>query len=66
MLAPICLFTYNRIKETKKTVEYLKNNKLANHSIIYFVLWWHNFLQFFWCFWHSNKSVIIIYYSNND
>jgi len=35
MLAPICLFTYNRIKETKKTVEYLKNNKLANKSILF-------------------------------
>lgn len=30
MLAPICLFTYNRLEETKHTVEALKNNYLAN------------------------------------
>lgn len=34
-LAPICLFTYNRLKETKKTVQSLKKNFLANCSEIY-------------------------------
>jgi len=30
--APICLFTYNRLAETKQTVEALKNNFLASDS----------------------------------
>jgi len=34
-LAPICLFTYNRLEETKKTVEALKNNFLACESELY-------------------------------
>jgi len=32
MLAPICLFTYNRIEETKKTVSALQANFLAKDS----------------------------------
>ena len=32
MLAPICLFTYNRPFETRRTVEALKNNYLAKDS----------------------------------
>ncbi|CAM3572678.1 glycosyltransferase [Zobellia roscoffensis] len=32
MLAPICLFTYNRLAETKETVEALKKNLLASES----------------------------------
>lgn len=32
MLAPICLFTYNRLSETKQTIEALKNNYLAKES----------------------------------
>ncbi|MFC6860083.1 glycosyltransferase [Zunongwangia atlantica] len=31
-LAPICLFTYNRLSETRKTVEALQNNFLAKES----------------------------------
>lgn len=31
-LAPICLFTYNRLEETKQTVEALKKNFLAKES----------------------------------
>ena len=33
--APICLFTYNRLEETKKTVQALKRNFLAGYSKIY-------------------------------
>ena len=32
MLAPICLFTYNRLEETKLTIEALKSNFLAKES----------------------------------
>jgi hypothetical protein len=35
MLAPICLFTYNRLEETKHTVEALKNNYLAKESDLF-------------------------------
>ncbi|WP_289036992.1 glycosyltransferase [uncultured Zobellia sp.] len=37
MLAPICLFTYNRLEETKLTVAALKNNALAadSHVIVF-------------------------------
>ncbi|MCY1723254.1 glycosyltransferase [Prolixibacteraceae bacterium Z1-6] len=35
MLAPICLFTYNRLKETQQTIEALKNNYLASESELY-------------------------------
>ena len=31
-LAPICLFVYNRIEETKQTVQALQVNHLANNS----------------------------------
>lgn len=34
-LAPICLFTYNRLEETKKTVAALQNNFLAKESELY-------------------------------
>lgn len=34
-LAPICLFTYNRLEETKKTIEALQNNYLAKESHLY-------------------------------
>ncbi|EKY5002046.1 glycosyltransferase [Citrobacter amalonaticus] len=34
-LAPICLFVYNRYKHTLKTIEALKENKLAEQSDIY-------------------------------
>ena len=34
-LAPICLFTYNRIKETQQTVESLKRNYLAPESELF-------------------------------
>lgn len=34
MLAPICLFTYNRLPETEQTIEALKNNYLAKESDI--------------------------------
>ena len=34
-LAPICLFTYNRLEETKQTVEALQNNFLAPQSDLY-------------------------------
>lgn len=34
-LSPICLFTYNRLYETKKTIEALKKNNLAKDSILY-------------------------------
>ncbi len=35
--APICLFVYNRLDLTKKTIEALQNNPESNHSnlIIY-------------------------------
>lgn len=33
--APICLFTYNRLEETKKTVEALQLNNLASKSELY-------------------------------
>lgn len=35
MLAPICLFTYNRLFETKLTIEALRKNKLAIDSDLY-------------------------------
>lgn len=35
MLAPICLFTYNRLFETKKTIQALQNNYLASSSKLY-------------------------------
>lgn len=35
MLAPICLFTYNRPDETRKTIEALQLNKLAQQSELY-------------------------------
>jgi hypothetical protein len=31
-LAPVLLFTYNRLEHTKKTIEHLKENNLAMHS----------------------------------
>ena len=31
-LAPICLFVYNRLYHTQRTIEALKNNLLADHS----------------------------------
>ena len=31
-MTPICLFTYNRLQETKKTIEALQNNFLAVKS----------------------------------
>jgi len=34
-LAPIVLFTYNRIEHTKQTIEALKKNNLAKQSILY-------------------------------
>lgn len=34
-LAPICLFTYNRLEETKQTIEALRNNYLAKESQLY-------------------------------
>lgn len=34
-LAPICLFTYNRLEETKQTIEALKNNFLATESDLF-------------------------------
>jgi hypothetical protein len=34
-LAPICLFTYNRLEETKKTVEALQQNFLATQSELF-------------------------------
>lgn len=35
MLAPICLFTYNRLNETRQTVEALKRNFLASSSELF-------------------------------
>lgn len=35
MLAPICLFTYNRPEETRQTVEALQKNNLAPESCLY-------------------------------
>ena len=35
MLAPVCLFTYNRLFETKQTIEALKNNYLASKSDLF-------------------------------
>jgi glycosyl transferase family 2 len=35
MLAPICLFTYNRLSETQQTIEALKNNFLASESELF-------------------------------
>lgn len=34
-IAPICLFTYNRLDETKQTIEALKANFLAKESVLY-------------------------------
>jgi hypothetical protein len=34
MLAPICLFTYNRLNETRQTIELLKKNSLAEESVL--------------------------------
>ena len=34
-LAPICLFTYSRLNETKRTIDCLKNNHLADQSDLY-------------------------------
>ena len=34
-LAPICLFTYNRLSETQQTVEVLKRNYLAPESELF-------------------------------
>jgi hypothetical protein len=34
-LAPICLFTYNRIEETQNTIRALKKNYLASESSLY-------------------------------
>lgn len=34
-LSPICLFTYNRLNETKKTVAALQKNNLAAHSKLF-------------------------------
>ena len=34
-LAPICLFTYNRLNETKKTIYALQNNFLASQSDLF-------------------------------
>jgi hypothetical protein len=34
-LAPICLFTYNRLEETKKTIAALENNFLASESELF-------------------------------
>jgi len=35
MLAPICLFTYNRFNETKQTIEALRKNSLASSSDLF-------------------------------
>lgn len=35
MIAPICLFTYNRLLETKKTISALRDNYLAADSDLY-------------------------------
>lgn len=35
ILAPICLFTYNRLIETKQTIEALKSNYLASESDLF-------------------------------
>jgi hypothetical protein len=35
MLAPICLFTYNRPIHTRQTIEALQRNKLAKDSVLY-------------------------------
>ena len=35
MLAPICLFTYNRLSETQQTVNKLQANYIANNSDLY-------------------------------
>ena len=35
MLAPICLFVYNRLYHTQKTLEALKSNRLANQSDLF-------------------------------
>ena len=32
---PVCLFTYNRLDETKRTIQALQNNYLAAHSDLY-------------------------------
>ena len=34
-LSPIAFFVYNRPKHTKKTLTFLKKNKLAKKSLIY-------------------------------
>lgn len=35
MLAPVCLFTYNRLFETRETIDALKKNKLASKSDLF-------------------------------
>lgn len=35
MLAPICLFTYNRLIETRKTIQALQNNFIAEQSELF-------------------------------
>ena len=35
MLAPICLFTYNRLAEARQTVEALQKNYLAPESELF-------------------------------
>lgn len=35
MLAPVCLFTYNRLNETKLTINFLRRNFLASESHLY-------------------------------
>ena len=34
-LAPVCLFTYNRLAETKKTIEALQQNFLATETNVF-------------------------------
>ncbi|WP_044208206.1 glycosyltransferase [Flammeovirga sp. OC4] len=34
-IAPICIFTYNRLEETRKTISSLKKNYLASESHVY-------------------------------
>ncbi|WP_298881809.1 glycosyltransferase [uncultured Polaribacter sp.] len=42
-LAPICLFTYNRLEETKKTIAALQKNNLASESELFvFSDGWNN------------------------
>ena len=35
MLAPVVLFVYNRLEHTKRTIETLGKNKLANQTELY-------------------------------